>query len=154
MVDARRRRFTAVCVWSLDRFGRSLAHVVTAITELHDRGISFISLREGLDFSTAVGRFQLAVMAALGEFERSRLIERTNAGLARARREGKTLGRPRRELTASEIEQTAALTVRDAARMLRTSPTAIIRGRRAFLKTPSTETDFRPEEYSEICATA
>jgi len=53
MVDARRGRLDVICIWSLDRFGRSLAHVVTAVQELHERGVAFVSLKEGLDLSTA-----------------------------------------------------------------------------------------------------
>jgi len=56
MTDARRGRVDVICVWSLDRFGRSLAHVVTAVQELHERGVAFVSLKEGLDLSTAAGR--------------------------------------------------------------------------------------------------
>ena len=93
MAEARRGRLDVICVWSLDRFGRSLAHVVTAVQELHERGVAFVSLKEGLDLSTAAGRLQLHILSALGEFERARLIERTRAGLARARREGTRLGR-------------------------------------------------------------
>src|SRR5690349_12592234 len=48
MADARRGRIDVICVWSLDRFGRSLAHVVTTVQELHERGVAFVSLKEGL----------------------------------------------------------------------------------------------------------
>jgi DNA invertase Pin-like site-specific DNA recombinase len=99
--------------------GRSLAHVVTAVRELHELGVAFVSLKEGLDLSTAAGRLQLHILSALGEFECSRLIERTKAGLARARRQGKTLGRPPRTLSQRELQRTATLSVREAARMLR-----------------------------------
>ena len=81
MLDARRGRVDVVAVWSLDRFGRSLAHVCTAVQELHDRGVAFISLREGIVLSTAAGRLQLHILSALGEFERARLVERTQGGL-------------------------------------------------------------------------
>lgn len=94
--EARRRAFDAVLVWRLDRAGRSLAHLVALVQEFHDRGITFVSLNEGIDFGTAAGKLQFAVMAALAEFERDRLRERVLAGLARARSEGKRLGRPRR----------------------------------------------------------
>src|SRR5262245_34054950 len=69
MLAARRGRVDVVAVWSLDRFGRSLAHVCTAVQELHERGIAFVSVREGLDLSTAAGRLQLHVLSALSEFE-------------------------------------------------------------------------------------
>jgi DNA invertase Pin-like site-specific DNA recombinase len=95
MRDARRRQFKTVVVWSLDRAGRSLPHLVAMIDELQQLGVAFVSLREGLDLSTAAGKFQLHVLAALASFERERLRERTVAGLHRARSEGKRLGRPR-----------------------------------------------------------
>lgn len=150
MLEARRGRVDVVVVWSLDRFGRSLAHVVTTVQEFHDRGVAFVSLKEGIDLSTAAGRLQLHILSALSEFERARLIERTNAGLARARRQGKTLGRPRRVVSAADLERTAGLSVRDAARTLRTSPGTIVRSRRALLKTASEATDLRPAIPSEL----
>src|SRR5262245_33312279 len=118
MIDARRGRFDAICVWSLDRWGRSLAHVVTTVQELHERGVAFVSLKEGLDLSTAAGRLQLHILSALGEFERARLIERTKAGLARARRQGTRLGRRPVRLTSAQLADVAHLSVRDAAHQL------------------------------------
>jgi len=118
MVEARRGRLDVICVWSLDRFGRSLAHVVTTVQELAERGVMFVSLREGLDLSTAAGRLQLHVLAALGQFEKERLIERTKAGLARARREGTRLGRRPVRLTTEQLAGVAQLPVRHAAREL------------------------------------
>lgn len=95
MRDARRRKFDTVVVWALDRAGRSLGHLVSLIDELQQLGVAFVSLREGLDLSTAAGKLQLHILAALASFERERLRERTMAGLQRARSEGKQLGRPR-----------------------------------------------------------
>jgi DNA invertase Pin-like site-specific DNA recombinase len=95
MKDARRRKFSTVLVWSLDRVGRSLPHLVTLIAELESLGIAFVSLKEGLDLTTAAGKLQLHILAALASFERERLRERTIAGLQRARNAGKRLGRPR-----------------------------------------------------------
>lgn len=93
MNDARRRKFSTVLVWSLDRAGRTLPHLVSLIDELQQLGIAFVSLREGLDLSTAAGKLQLHILAALASFERERLRERTIAGLQRARNDGKRLGR-------------------------------------------------------------
>lgn len=93
MADARRRRFDVVLVWRLDRFGRSLRHIVTSLDELQARGVSFVSLGEGIDLGTPAGKLQLHILAALSEFERARIKERIHAGLARARSQGKRLGR-------------------------------------------------------------
>jgi DNA invertase Pin-like site-specific DNA recombinase len=131
MADARRGRLDVICVWSLDRFGRSLAHVVTAVQELHERGVAFVSLKEGLDLSTAAGRLQLHVLSALGEFERERLIERTRAGLARARRQGTRLGRRPVRLTSAQLADVAHLSVRDAAHQLGVSVNTYQKARRS-----------------------
>jgi len=131
MAQARRGRVDAICVWSLDRFGRSLAHVVTTVQELRERGVAFVSLKEGLDLSAAAGRLQLHILSALGEFERARLIERTKAGLARARRQGTRLGRRPVRLTASQLATVADLPVRAAARRLGVSVGTYQKARRA-----------------------
>jgi len=92
---ARRRKVDAIVCWRLDRLGRNLRHLITLLDELHTLGIAFVSLGEGLDCTTAAGKLQLHVLAALAEFERARCVERVHAGLARARAQGKRLGRPR-----------------------------------------------------------
>src|SRR6185312_10741683 len=68
-------------VWKLDRLGRSLQHLVAVVNELKDRGIGFRSLTEGIDTSTASGELVFHVFAALAQFERALIIERTMAGL-------------------------------------------------------------------------
>jgi DNA invertase Pin-like site-specific DNA recombinase len=140
MADARRGRVDVICVWSLDRFGRSLAHVVTAVQELHERGVAFVSLKEGLDLSTAAGRLQLHVLSALSQFERDRLIERTKAGLARARRQGIRLGRRPVRLAQAQLASVAHLPVRDAALALGVSVNTYRKARRALCQqTPAAE---------------
>ncbi len=81
-------------VWKLDRLGRSVKNLVTLISELHERGIHFQSLTDSIDTSTAMGRFFFHVMSALAEMERELIVERTNAGLAAARQQGRIGGRP------------------------------------------------------------
>ena len=95
MADARRRRFDAVLVWKLDRFGRSLRHLVNALAELEALGLSFISLRDNLDLSTPSGRLMFQIIGAMAEFERSLIQERVKAGLRNAKAKGQRLGRPR-----------------------------------------------------------
>jgi DNA invertase Pin-like site-specific DNA recombinase len=107
--EARRRRFDAVVCWRLDRLGRSLKHLISMIDELHALGIAFVSLNEGIDATTPAGKLQLHILAAIAEFERARIQERVRAGLARARGQGKRLGRPPKHAT-------IGLAVRDAAR--------------------------------------
>jgi DNA invertase Pin-like site-specific DNA recombinase len=89
------RKVDVIAIWKLDRFGRSLRHLVNALAELEAVGVSFVSLRDDLDFSTPAGRLVFHVIAAMAEFERELIRERVNAGLAEARRKGIKLGRPR-----------------------------------------------------------
>lgn len=95
-------------VWSLDRLGRSLAALVLLIDELHKRDIEFQSLRESIDTSSAAGRLQLHMLAALAEFERARIAERTRAGLAAAKARGRVGGRPKK-MTKAKIAAALAL---------------------------------------------
>jgi DNA invertase Pin-like site-specific DNA recombinase len=81
-------------VWKLDRLGRSLRHLVDTITGLADRGIGFRSLQEAIDTTTPGGKLVFHVFAALAEFERDLIRERTSAGLAAARARGRHGGRP------------------------------------------------------------
>jgi DNA invertase Pin-like site-specific DNA recombinase len=96
MKAARRRRFDAIVVFRLDRLGRSLRHLIMLLDELQALGVAFVSRAEGLDCTTPAGKLQLHVLGAIAEFERGRIRERVMAGLQRARREGKRIGRPRK----------------------------------------------------------
>src|SRR5271169_4954334 len=95
MSDACRRRFDAILVWKIDRFGRSLKHLVNSLAELAALGVAFISLRDNLDLSTPSGRLMFQIIGAMAEFERALIQERVRAGLRNARAKGKRLGRPR-----------------------------------------------------------
>lgn len=83
----------SLTVWRLDRLGRSTTHLLTTVRDLDARGVTFRSLSDPVDTGTAGGRLILTVFAALGEFERELLIERTMAGLQAARERGVRLGR-------------------------------------------------------------
>jgi DNA invertase Pin-like site-specific DNA recombinase len=104
MADASLRKFDAVLVWKLDRFGRSLRHLVNALAELEALGLSFISLRDNLDLSTPSGRLMFQIIGAMAEFERSLIQERVKAGLRNARAKGKKLGRPRADVDEAKVE--------------------------------------------------
>lgn len=81
-------------VWRLDRLGRSMQHLVTVVQDLNDRGVGFRSLRDGaIDTTTASGQLIFGIFAALAQFERALIVERTNAGLAAARARGLVGGR-------------------------------------------------------------
>jgi putative DNA-invertase from lambdoid prophage Rac len=91
---ARRREIDAVLVWRLDRWGRSLADLVTTLKELAELGVGFVSLTEALDMTTATGRAMAGLLAVFAQFEHDILRERVRAGLAEAKLQGKRLGRP------------------------------------------------------------
>jgi len=104
MADAKQRRFDAVCVWKLDRFGRSLRHLVNALADLESLGVCFISIKDNLDLSTPSGRLMFQIIGAMAEFERALIQERVKAGLRNARAKGRKLGRPRLTVNAVKIE--------------------------------------------------
>lgn len=95
-------------VWKLDRLGRSMRHLVLLVEELRDRGINFRSVTDSIDTSTPMGRFFFHVMGALAEMERELIVERTRAGLAAARAEGRIGGR-RPKLTNEQWAQAGRL---------------------------------------------
>ncbi len=91
---ARRREVDVVLVWRLDRWGRSVADLVSTLHELQHLGVGFVSLTEALDLTTPAGRAMAGLLAVFAEFERDILRERVRAGLAHARQQGTQLGRP------------------------------------------------------------
>ena len=131
MVDAKRRTIDAVVVWRLDRFGRNLRHLVTAIEELNATGVTFISLGESIDTSSPSGRLLLGVLGSFAEFERERLRERVLAGLHRARSAGTRLGRPNVTVPIERLQAVAGLSHDAAARTIGISRSTLKRWRRA-----------------------
>lgn len=89
-------RGRALLVWKLDRFGRSALDVLSNLQRHVKAGGRFVAVTQGLDVreGDAMSGLILAVLAAVAEFERSLIVERTRLGLARARAAGKRLGRP------------------------------------------------------------
>ncbi|CCI77554.1 unnamed protein product [Klebsiella pneumoniae subsp. rhinoscleromatis SB3432] len=94
----------SLVVWKLDRLGRSVRDLITLVSELQERGIHFRSLTDSIDTSTPAGRFFFHVMSALAEMERELIVERTRAGLAAAREQGRIGGR-RRIMTTEVVER-------------------------------------------------
>lgn len=119
-------------VWRLDRLGRSVSHLVSVVADLQARGVGFRSLSEAIDTTTAAGRFQLHLFAALAEFERDVIRSRTVAGLAAARARGRTGGRPSvmtpdRRDAADELLRRPDATVAGVARALGVSRASLRR---------------------------
>jgi DNA invertase Pin-like site-specific DNA recombinase len=88
------RQGDTLVVWRLDRLGRSLRDLIETVTALGERGVGFRSLTESIDTTTPGGRLVFHVFAALAEFERDLIRERTQAGLSAARARGRRGGRP------------------------------------------------------------
>ena len=103
MADVHERHFDVVLCWKVDRFGRSLKHLVNALADLDSYGVAFVSLRDNLDLSTPSGRLMFQIIGAMAEFERCLIQERVRAGLRNAKLKGKTLGRPRRIVNSDEM---------------------------------------------------
>lgn len=108
-------RGDTLVVWKLDRLGRSVKNLIALISELHERGAHFRSLTDSIDTSSAMGRFFFHVMSALAEMERELIVERTLAGLAAARAQGRIGGRPK-ALTRQEREQISRLLIKGHSR--------------------------------------
>jgi putative DNA-invertase from lambdoid prophage Rac len=127
---ARRRDIDVVIVWRLDRWGRSMADLVTTLQELRDLGVGFVSLTEALDLTTSTGRAMAGLLAVFAEFEHEILRERVRAGLAHARQNGKRLGRPpTAALNAKQVRQLfrAGISKAAIARKLRIGRTSVRR---------------------------
>src|SRR5712691_2329379 len=127
--DARRRRFDVLVCWRLDRLGRNLKHLITLLDELQALGVAFVSLAEGIDATTPAGKLQMHILGAIAEFERERIRERVLAGLARARSQGKRLGRPTAAVPVERLHRVAGLPVDVAAVRLGVSQSTIKRWR-------------------------
>ena len=98
MGAARGGTIDVVAVWRFDRFARSTTHLLAALEEFRLLGVNFVSIREAVDTSTSVGKMVFTFLAAVSEFEKALIQERVRAGVARARAQGKQLGRPRRDI--------------------------------------------------------
>jgi DNA invertase Pin-like site-specific DNA recombinase len=87
--------FELIAAWSVDRLGRSLQHLVAFLSELHAKDVGLYLHQQAVDTTMPAGRALIQMMGVFAEVERSMIQERVKAGLQRARRQGKTLGRPR-----------------------------------------------------------
>jgi putative DNA-invertase from lambdoid prophage Rac len=137
--SARRREIDVVLVWRLDRWGRSVTDLLNTLEELDHLGVGFVSLTEALDMTTSAGRAMAGLLAVFAAFERDILRERTRAGLANARQNGKKLGRPMTAgLQAAAIRKLyrAGLAKAEIARQLQIGRTSV----RRILKPKDTST--------------
>ncbi len=134
-------------VWKLDRLGRSLAHLVETVQTLAARGIGFRSLQEQLDTTTSGGKLIFHLFAALAEFERDLIRERTKAGLAAARARGRKGGRPK---GVDEKKRKAALALkRDPQNTIREICEIVGISRNTYYKYTRTENSSPPPEHCD-----
>ena len=129
MAAARRREFDVVLVYRFDRFARSVRHLLTALDEFKALGVDFVSYSESIDTSTPLGRAMFSIVAALGELERSIVVERSVEGQRRARARGTHVGRPRRVVDVAEVLELrrAGTSLRAIARATGLSRTVVTR---------------------------
>lgn len=90
---AKKRQIDCIAVWKLDRWGRSLKHLINSLAELQSLGVSFVSYSENIDMTTPAGQMLFHVIGAMAQFERSIIIERVKAGMAVAKAKGVVIGR-------------------------------------------------------------
>ncbi len=102
------RQGDIIVIWRLDRLGRSIKELIETVQMIQQRGIELKSLKENIDTSTPTGKFMFHLLAALAEFERDIISERTQAGLDAARARGRTGGRPSATKTISAATITRA----------------------------------------------
>ena len=93
--DATGRKFNIIMAWSVDRLGRSMKNLVDFMEELKAQNIDLYLKQQNIDTTTPAGKAMFQMVGVFAEFERSMIQERVNAGLARAKAQGKTLGRPK-----------------------------------------------------------
>jgi len=89
------REGDVIVVWKLDRLGRSLRDLVSLMSKFQEKGVGFKSLQDNIDTTTPMGKLNFHLFAALAEFERDIISERTKAGLSAARARGRKGGRPK-----------------------------------------------------------
>ena len=133
--DATKRQFDVVMAWNVDRLGRSLKDLVAFLSELHALGNDLFLHQQGLDTTTPAGKAMFQMLGVFAEFERSIIQERVRAGLQRAKREGKRLGRPPiAEKLAERIRGALAggMSVRKTAAKFDVNPSTVQRISRPF----------------------
>lgn len=142
MLDAAHRgAFEVVIVWALDRLGRSMFETIETVRTLDRAGVEILSVREPwLDTAGPARSLLLSIFAWVADFERARLVERTLAGMERARRAGKRIGRPEKgiPMTLARSLHAEGLSVRAIAQRLKVPPSTL---RRAFARATEAPTE-------------
>ena len=133
---ARKRSVDAIVVWKMDRWGRSMPHFISSLEELRGMGVRFIAITQGIDTdeSNPAAKLMMNLLAAFSEFERELIVERTRAGLARARKAGRIGGRRPLVVDRKRVEELAdeGATVREIGAEMGISPASVSRILRSY----------------------
>jgi len=133
---ARKRSVDAIVVWKMDRWGRSMPHFIASLEELRNLGVRFIAITQGIDTdeSNPAAKLMMNLLAAFSEFERELIVERTRAGLARARKAGRIGGRRPLVVDRKRVEELAdeGATVREIGAEMGISPASVSRILRSY----------------------
>lgn len=159
--DAKHRRFDALLVTALDRVGRSTRHLLVFLEDLHHLGIDFISLREGIDLGSPIGRATMTILAAVAALERDLIADRVKNAIAAKRMAAKAAGidwRPGRPsvLTADLVAEArelraAGASMRAIAAKVGVSKSSICRALRDVPNTSEVAGAAEAETIAEIC---
>ena len=132
--DARLRKINVVAVWKMDRFGRSLQHLIENIQVLDQAGVRFVAPNQSIDTDnkSPMGKLIMHLMGAFAEFERGLIVERVLSGMAEAKRQGKHLGRPVSVWSRGDAEKLLAegLSLREVGAKLGVSASSVCRAMR------------------------
>ncbi|KUI48411.1 hypothetical protein AU198_20790 [Mycobacterium sp. GA-1199] len=126
------REGDTVVVWKLDRLGRNMMHILSTLKGLTDRGVTLVSVTDGIDSSTPAGRMMIGVLGSLAEYERELIKERTALKRSASRANGTRFGRPRKVSDAEHIATARRMkvdghTVKDIAKYLGVSRATLYR---------------------------
>lgn len=136
MKDARKKKFSVVAVAAFDRMARSTRHFLQVMDELNDLGIEFISRRENIDTSGAMGRLFVTLIGCIAELEADLIKERIRAGMRRRKLEGFALGRQPLQVDHAALvrDRLAGMSLTDTARKYSVSRASVVRFVREFQK--------------------
>ncbi len=129
MKDARKKRFSVVCVAAFDRMARSTKHFLQVIDELDDLGIEFVSRRENVDTTGAMGRLFVTIIGCIAELEADLIKERIKAGMRRRKLEGFKLGRQPLDVNHAALvrDRLAGMSLTDTAKKYGVSRASVVR---------------------------
>ena len=147
LADAHRRKFSIVLVAAFDRVARSVKHFLTVVDELNDLGIEFISARENIDTSGAMGRMFVTIIGCIAELERSLIVERIKAGMRRRRLEGLPMGRAPLDVDHQSLvhDRLSGMSLTQVSKKYSVSRASVVRFTREALKREATQVgDFQP----------